>query len=447
MQVRTVVIVGAGMAGLRAAAVLRARVIASKLREMMRIVVLEARDRVGGRIYTCPSTGSDHGASWIHGTEDNPLTPIAERVDADLRETQAAALYDPEQKRWLRAKESTHVMEFVLGLSAQAVELSREQHDTIDKDADFGSFCRNQIDANEKLSTLEKRLAHRLINFYTSITATDISKQSLRNYIVEEKWPGDEPLVWNGYSRILEAVAADTQVQHNCVVHKIERGAVHYHNVADNAAGTVLCDAVILAVPLGVLKHGSIEFDAPEAVRGAIERIGFGTAEKMFIQVSRRFWESGAPQAQVSRYPLDSDIFSFCQDPLIDLIPVRSGLLLYSADDLAAKLRKMTDAERKAFVQPYLERMPGYSGESITGLEMTNWLDDPFARGSYSHAPVGQLDTPADCTLLANTCIDDFMWFAGEHADVRGNAIGTAHGAYISGERAANHVLAALFPK
>lgn len=440
MQLKTVVVIGAGMSGLRAAAVLRAK------RRDLRVVVLEARDRIGGRIYTHDGK-HDHGASWIHGTEGNPLTPIAKETGAELYSLSSAAILDVDQGRWLSSRETGAVMGFVYSLSERAVDYAKCTKD-IDPTRNFGDWCEREIEQSN-LSADEKRRAKRLMHFYTNVTAADIYEQSLRNYVVEEKLPGDEPMVRNGYSRLVEYVARGVDVQLRSQVLAITDDAVEYEDLATSTKHKLAYDAVILTVPLGVLHSKSIKVELPAMIERCIHSIGFGTAEKLFIGVERPFWRSGRLQSscEPSSYPLDVDMYAFCAEPLIEFITLPgSSLLLYVAAATAAKLRAMSDAERRAFVMPYISRMPGYEGSQITMLEMTNWLADPFSRGSYSYAPVGSRDTRADCHTLSKGVPDKRLWLAGEHAVAiqDGTEIGTAHGAYLSGQRAAEHVMAAL---
>lgn len=438
---RHIIIIGTGLSGLRAASVLLRYAGVS-------LTVLEARDRIGGRTHTSSThswkTPLDLGCSWIHGTEGNPLTPIARETKSVYFELTTCALHDNEA--WLDSKECSTVFDFVLNLGKQAVEYSKAYHNEIPVDRSFYSFCLEQIAASDCLTPTEKDRAAKLAHLYTNITAEDVTKQSLRNYLLEEELPGASPMLASTYAPLVEHIARPAleagiiqlQQQVTKVTHEstgsvcldfLDRQTGKYH--------TLRADAVLCTVPLGVLKAKSIQFqpDLPLPLSEAIEALGMGTAEKLYIKMKSAFWRRDRTAAKsVSPYPLGSDIYAFLprsqEEPLVELIslagfPVNSEsvLLCYSASEVARSIsQKWKEGGRNAvqeFVMPYIRRLPGYSDDSDCQIEdmfSTNWTEDEFSLGSYSFSPTGSEDTIRDCDILSSGWPSANIFFAGEHA-------------------------------
>lgn len=245
-KVARVAIAGAGMSGLAAAHALSARGID--------VTVFEARDRIGGRIWSDRSLGTtvDLGASWIHGTEGNPIVTLADEAG---------------QKTVLTEEKYT-----VVGRGGRAIapddapawlsEVVEVQH-TAGADSDQLNYTHYAFD-----------FLFRGFNF--GYDGPDV------------KFP-------NGYDRVFQALAGDYALELSSPVEQI---SLTDTGVAIGVRGQAAraFDAVIVTVPLGVLKRGIIAFDPPLSrdKQRAIARLGMGTLDKVYLLFDEAFWDKDA---------------------------------------------------------------------------------------------------------------------------------------------------------
>ena len=229
-----VAVIGAGIAGLAAARVLQD--------EALSVAVVEARDRVGGRIWTDGDLGAplDRGASWIHGIDGNPLTAIADRLDLPRVETREDTVLRGagEEIGWRDLPEW-------LGLD---LELQYS-----------AGAARAQI--------------------------------NLSAYLVQDDYVGGDRYMAAGYGPVVADLAAGLDVYLGAEVRHVTLGDGVRVSYADGVVEEY--DAAIVTVPLGVLKAGGILFEPPlpEEKQGAINRLGMGVLDKLFLAFEAPFWD------------------------------------------------------------------------------------------------------------------------------------------------------------
>jgi monoamine oxidase len=191
---------------------------------------------------------------------------------------------------------------------------------------------------------------------------------------------------------------------------------------------------VIVTVPLGVLKRGSIKFspELPEKKLAAIEKLGMGALNKLVLKFPKQFWSSephtlayingNIPDRYVEFYNWQK----YIQQPI--LVALVSG-------NFSRSLSQMSKSEVTQNIMSDLQAMFGKDILLPTSTLLTQWHNDPFAYGSYSTFSInGNIQ---DCDRLAEP-IGDRLFFAGEAT--YGKYIGTVHGALLSGEREANRI-------
>lgn len=231
---QTIGIIGAGIAGM---------VAAQALSEAGRTVrVIEARDRIGGRIHTDASLGvaCDLGASWLHGTEGNPLTEVTRT--AGMRQVVT-------RDSWVARDR---------GRKLKGWELP----DWLDD-----------------------------ISYFDNVAGTTAASLNQAAYESDNDYGGDEVVFPEGYGPIFEQFQGDYEVLLNQPVKSVDYDSKGVRLTSGSAQFEF--DAVIVTVPLGVLKAGAISFNPalPREKQQAIERLGMGTLDKVYLQFDQVFWD------------------------------------------------------------------------------------------------------------------------------------------------------------
>ncbi|MFN8125929.1 MAG: FAD-dependent oxidoreductase [Candidatus Nanopelagicales bacterium] len=290
---RTAVIVGAGIAGLAAAERLTGA--------GWTVHVLEARDRIGGRIDTDRSTGVplELGASWIHGITDNPITTLAKRAGLALVRTD-----------W----DDARVREYPDGGKVGGVWAAQDDlWRAVDRIARHRPPRRLSVDQalaaqGWKARTPQQRFAARteLVMEY-GVDLQRLGAQAL--------WEGDTPrggdwLVKGGYGRIPELLARGIRVDLGSPVRSVRVSGDEVRVTTDR--GEVTADAAVVTVPVAVLRAGLPEIAWPARTRDALAGITTGNLEKVFLTYGRAWWPDadllqvmGAPGRRwVEWYPM-----------------------------------------------------------------------------------------------------------------------------------------------
>jgi polyamine oxidase len=202
--------------------------------------------------------------------------------------------------------------------------------------------------------------------------------------------------------------------------------------VAHTDRGTFEADRAVVAVPLGVLKAGTIDLDPQpaEAQRLAVERLAMGTLEKVVFRFDRRFWPEEVRGivhvSEESAFPYWCDLSAHAGAPT--LATLYNPLLTTRVAEQPAEHRAEAGLE-------VLSRMFPEVPDPEETL-FTDWIGDPWARGSYSYIPIGA--TVEDMRALAEP-VSERLVLAGEVTVAE--SYGTVHAAFRSGLRAAGQVL------
>ncbi|MBX7241184.1 MAG: FAD-dependent oxidoreductase [Bacteroidia bacterium] len=412
---KTVIVIGAGISGLAAA---------KKLKEKgFNIIILEAQDKVGGRLRTNRSLGVafDEGASWIHGVNGNPITSLAQQSGMNTFET-------------LDESMKSYDIGGVLRSNTAYSEAEDAFYDVL------GTMM-NQGNASQSFETVFNNLypaqaSDRLWKFFLSSYVTfdtgDLDNLSSLLYNEGEEFGGVEKIATNGYDTIPVFLANGLNVQLNQRVSKVDYSGKKIQ-VTHNGSMTE-ADYVIVSVPLGVLKANAIQFmpDLPATKLNAVEKVGMSCVNKFLLTWDTAFWDD----VQYLSYTPDAkDKFNYFVN-LKKFHPTVNALMTFAYADYARLTENMTDTQVISEIMVHLKDMYGNSIPNPTNMLRTKWQSNENAFGAYSYTAVGtEMKHFED--LAAE--INDKLFFAGEHTEV--DYFSTAHGAYLSGIREADKII------
>lgn len=436
--------IGAGAAGLAAA---------SHLHEAgVSVTVVEARARIGGRIFTVhdarSSTPVELGAEFIHGRADD-LQPW-------LRAANARTI-DVEGVRW---RAGGHRLQRVTDFWEQLDRVMRRLPSLRERDRSFAAFLASR--PGGRSLARERRLARQ---FVEGFHAADISRIGV-HALAAGGSPGDDVRerrlgrVLDGYDGVLAPAAArlGSRIRLSCPVSAIEwdrgRVRVHVRSRRGSTRAPLSARAAILTVPLGVLQTrppqpGAIRFDPPiDEKADALASLAMGSVMRVVVQWRGRFWADERLVARLRADDLDQLSFLHTNDDTFGTLwtayPALEPRIVAWCGGPAA--RKLSGLGREPIVERVLQVLGAAFGRRSQSLAREvravwthDWNADPFARGAYSY----QLTGGEGAAHVLARPVKGTLFFAGEATDTSGST-GTVHGALASGVRAAAQVLHAV---
>ncbi len=414
-----VVIIGAGLAGLSAARDLKQR--------GAEVIVIEARDRIGGRIWTSrawPDMPMDMGASWIHGVKGNPLTALAQEAGARRIATSydSAVAYDA-KGRQIDTESATAKAEGVLRKARAAAE-------NAERDLSLAAAVQASKGWQAADAAQRRMIRHVVNGSVEQEYGGDWSEVSAWHYDDSKEFGGGDELFPQGFDQITAWLARGLDIRLGKAVTAIAPAAKGVRiTLADGS--TLEADRVIVTVPLGVLRAGAIKFGAPLAKsrQRAIETLRMGLLSKCWLRFDNIAWPDDVDWIEWIG-PEDGQWAQWVSLAHGARLPV---LLGFHAGETARHLEQRDDGAIMASAHDALKGMFGSSLPAPRAAQISRWSRDSFALGAYSFNAVGV--TPQTRRDLAGADWDGRLVFAGEAAS--SDHFGTAHGAVLSGRAAA----------
>ncbi|KAF9135645.1 hypothetical protein BGW39_001525 [Mortierella sp. 14UC] len=373
-----VVIIGAGISGLAAAHEL------SKHPSSIQVTILEARNRIGGRLDTHRNLVQgehadipiDFGASWIHGVDpSNPIVSLAETAQARLEATNSDVIYHHPGQSALKQDESNHYWAVLWEIFGKAQEFSRDNRNRISVHTSFRNWLDHYLSTRQSrdpalpnyMSPRERKIIPLLAQFWADENAIALNKVSLKYMDAEDMPPGDHCIMANGYDRILDVLCEEMRSVPILLEHVVDRIEYNESNVKISTnKGVFTADVVLVTLPLGVLKSGAVTFSPPlpERKKTAIKRLGFGTMVKVVLYFPACFWPedkhfinflpipSSIPNPKLCRHlnERQMEALTIYMNDLANytsLMPVHNApiLIAYAANESAEVFEKMTEQE------------------------------------------------------------------------------------------------------
>jgi len=498
-QALTVVVVGAGVAGLKAARELQSL--------GATVSILEARDRIGGRMHTYdiesdiyhgvqpPGTGTpgtypvDLGATFICGTSVSlPRNPLYEIVNENfgLRTIpkqrtghtgnqwylQDGSEADPELCQ--RAEGAYNALLGRIGT------LGEKGYNGRGLDPSFSVM--DAVNQDLKQHPLAPDLEKLVRCYLSDLYVADMEECSLRG-MISMGYDGDHELVCGGYRQVVERLRdgytdrirpelvkgcpewAEEKLNDIRLEHVVKRivldpsgSGARVDVMSPKGPATLKADAVLVTLPLGVLQHsiepspsdprGCVEFDPPlpEWKRRSIAKLGMGTENRVAMVFENVFW----PEDNHFLRPV-SGRFTFAN---LHALLGNNILCAWVRPSFIDEVEAMSDTEVMEDVASVLRSIFPRTYEEPSSFHVTRWKTDPFSRGAYSFIKTGALKsdyTNLSLPLTGEEELDDGkkmpgawdpktrLYFAGEATIVSDSY--TVHGAYMSGRREAGRIV------
>ena len=429
-----VLIIGAGVAGLNAG-----RLLAEAGR---RVAILEARGRIGGRIWTRPIAlehshlpiAVELGAEFVHGLPQETWSLIKQAGLSTVEIDGSSFWFDG--SRLMAANEQRGATEGVL----EDLTHWTQRHSS-GSDLSFADYLKSQA-----VDALTARMATNRVEGFNAADQHRISVAALaKQQAAEDAIDADRLFrIEGGYAAVPnflaeKFIAAGGTLVLEAPAKKIvwKRGAVAVETTSPDGDLRYHSNCAVITVPLGVLQAQTIEFvPRPSEVLFHADRLEMGAVMRLTLVFKQKFWD---PQLSFLFAPAESPPTWWT--PMPNEAPVitawaggpRAGLLLklITADGDASALRDQCLATlAKIFALPLSDIR-----QMLSSWHVHDWQRDEYTRGAYSYVQVGALDAPDKMRIP----VEDTLYFAGEHTDASGHW-GTVHAALATGLEAADRI-------
>jgi monoamine oxidase len=430
-----VLVIGAGVAGLTAG---------RQLAEAgLSVAILEARNRIGGRIWTQPiSRGKSQlpipielGAEFVHGLPPETWSIIKQAGLSTFELDGPSFWFDGSG-----LKAASEQPRPAVGVLEEMTQWAQKQ--STGGDMSFVDYL--------KARALDPATARAAGNYVEGFNAADQHRISVaalaRQQAAEDAIAADRLFrIEAGYAAVPsflaeKFIAAGGALILAAPVKKIawKRGSVSVEIARPDGDLRYHASRAVITVPLGVLQAQTIEFDPqPADVLIQANRLQMGAVMRLTLMFEQKFWDprlsflfapAETPPTWWTPAPHEAPVLTaWAGGPKAELL-----LKLITADgNASALLDQSLSTLAKIFALPVSEIR-----RRLSSWHMHNWQSDEYARGAYSYVQVGALDAPGKMRIP----VEDTLYFAGEHTDISGHW-GTVHAALGSGLSAGHQVI------
>lgn len=421
------VIIGAGAAGLTALAELD--------RAGLNVLCLEARDRIGGRVYTVHDPLSripvELGAEFIHGRPPETW---------DIIRRSGLLAYDvAESAARIKAGKIQHGTDGWARIDGVMEDMQKAAK--TGKDQSFASFLEGSPHSEDA-----KQLAMSYVEGFNAARGERISIRSLaKDAEAADSINGDRSFRFaHGYDSLIEQMIAGlsdvAKLQLGRIVERIQwnggRARVEFRDARNDFQHTVRARRVVVTVPLGALP--AIQFDpTPSEALKAAASLEFGQVMRVVLRFREAFWENNEDLAEAGFLFSDERLFPTWWTPLPLRAPILTGWCAgRRTDALLGKPRQDIIGSALKDLCRITDTAEDRLNVLLEAAYFHDWGADPFAGGAYSYVPVGAMGARE---VLARP-VEDTLYFAGEATETNGHSA-TVHGAIASGKRVAMQIV------
>jgi hypothetical protein len=433
------------------------------------------------------------GGSWIHGVGGggNPIFSLAKKANLELVKSrwERAHVFDAHGLRlpepiviwWLKVM--SDITEFFEEeLEDQNVSISEALDDYLDlnglgkrdistrtpilsatsgKESSDISIIGNSSQGEQECEeyTVSKDMQRTLARMALVIAgewewAERMEVLSARNAFQDGEQIGPDVMLPDGYWTVFDKTLMNDlreDVVYNAVVTKVTQPSLKTSTSVASSKVTVntadgkefLADRIVCTLPLGILKLDQVKFSPVLSDHKAVSmaRVGYGTMNKVYLQWEEAFWESksDAPSPHVILWLNDKSDGRLSIAVNYNVVVPHSNILcLMVTGESGPTIEDLPDSEIINEVLSVLRKAYGTSIPSPCNSLITRWSKDKWSGGSYSSLVLGS--SHDDLKQLGKS--EGKIHFAGEHTALE--YLGSVHGAYFSGIRAATEILQAL---
>ena len=417
------IIVGAGAAGLAAADYLR--------RKGWRVTILEARERIGGRVWSrtdwLGKIPIDMGASWIHGISENPIAELAEKAGFHLMP------FDYDNTVVFNSGGSVMSKEEMLKIRRDFKKTLKSSDSWTENKLTNLSLRDSFKAAERELSWSPEEITHLYFRAHTEIEhefAASMGQLSAAWWDEGKDLVGGDAFIKGGLNTIFEPLARGQDIRFGQSVSHVVHDNKGVHVTTEQGL-QMTAKKLILTVPLGILKSGSIVFEPslPEDKKLAIKRIGFGNYQKTVLLYDDVFWNK-----ELHLFDWNGGTNGNDWAEWVNLYPFtgEAALIAFNTADAAYAIESMSDHEIAKAATEALSSALGRNAPPPKDILVSRWGHDPHSLGAYSFMGVDA--TPRDRVALGKP-LGRTLFFAGEA--VSKDYPATMRGAYESGLAAA----------